>query len=156
MEETEIQKKVETPLLVSDVSKKYLKEISSWATFFAVLGFIGVGLMALVAIIVVAVVPFIPTDGSDQLAAFPMALIGGLYFALAVLYFFPVLYLFRFASKMKLALMESNVLRVDDAFKNMKSHFKFMGIMTIVIFSLYVLAAIAVVVMGGLTNLMMC
>lgn len=156
MEETVIYKKKETPMLVSDVSKKQLKEISSWATFFAILGFVGVGLMALVAILIVVVVPLIPTDGSNSFAMYPTTLIGGVYLVIAVVYFFPVLYLFRFATKMKSALLDSNILKVDDAFINMKSHFRYMGIMTIVIISLYILAAIIVVIMGGLTSLMMC
>jgi hypothetical protein len=58
---------------------------------------------------------------------------------MGLLYFFPVLYLFNFSKKMKNALSNNKTVDFTLAFKNLKSHYKFIGIFTIVIISMYVL-----------------
>ena len=61
------------------------------------------------------------------------------YLVMALLYFMPVLYLFKFSRKMKLALANKNDDILADAFENLKSHYKFIGVLTIIMISLYVL-----------------
>jgi hypothetical protein len=65
--------------------------------------------------------------------------------AMVALYFFPCLYLFNFAKKMQLALRNNDQINLNDSFRNLKSNFKYVGILTIVILSFY---AIALVVLG--------
>src|SRR5690606_31016392 len=67
------------------------------------------------------------------------------YILMAVLYFFPIYYLFQFSAKMKAALAQRNSVLLEQAFENMKSHYKFMGILMIVLLGFY---AIALVFMG--------
>ncbi len=74
-----------------------------------------------------------------------------LYLAMAVLYFFPIYYLFQFSSKIKAALQTQSSELLEQAFSNLKSHYKFMGILLIIVLGLYAIALI----FGGLAAAMM-
>ncbi|WP_162183657.1 DUF5362 family protein [Wocania ichthyoenteri] len=70
---------------------------------------------------------------------FSMGYFGLIYVVMALIYFFPIYYLFNFSRKMKSALSTANKDDFKSAFTNLKSHYKYMGIFTIVIISIYVL-----------------
>ncbi len=150
MEEIKLQKEEETNLEISQTSKTYLKEISGWTQFFSILGFIFVGLLFLITIVLAIVIPFVANSGMNQ-DIFPFVIIIVVYFALAIIYLFPVLYLYRFTTNLKSALFNNNNDHIVIAFKNLKSHFKFVGIFTIVFISIYILLAI-IMVFSGLLN----
>ena len=119
----------------------YLKETSSWSYFLSIIGFIGIGLMVVLGLAMSVILgnsAMSDIDPYGQLG-FPQSLLGGVYLVLGLLYFFPVLYLFNFSRKMKNALSSSRTDDFTSAFKNLKSHYKFLGIFTIVIISMYVL-----------------
>jgi hypothetical protein len=61
------------------------------------------------------------------------------YLLVALLYFFPVYYLFQFSVKMKAALAQQSSELLQQAFENLKSHYKFMGILMIVVLGFYVI-----------------
>lgn len=125
-----------TELTISTQSKSYLLEISKWANFLAILGFVGIGLMVLGGLVAIVAGTSIP-GASGQLG-----LVGIIYLAMVAIYFFPTLYLYRFAQKMKIAMNNSSQENLDLGFENLKAFFKFIGIFTIVILSLYVLMLI--------------
>lgn len=114
--------------------KEYLLETSKWGKFLAILGFIGVGILVMVAIVVMIGFTFI---NKIKTPGFPTGLIGFIYLALAVVYYFPVSYLNRFSIEMKKGLESGDANEVTVGFQNLKSLFKFMGILAIVIFSIY-------------------
>ena len=66
------------------------------------------------------------------------------YLAIAVLLFFPCLYLNKFSVKMKTALNSINQEDFEDSFKNLKSLFKFYGILSIILLSFYALVFLIV------------
>jgi hypothetical protein len=70
------------------------------------------------------------------------------YLLFAVLFFFPCFYLYKFSAKMQIAIKSVNQENFDDSLMNLKSIFKFYGIMTIIFLSIY--ALIFVVAMIGL------
>ncbi|RIA09548.1 hypothetical protein OE09_1386 [Flavobacteriaceae bacterium MAR_2010_72] len=113
-----------------------LKETSTWTYFLSILGFIGIGLMVVFGLLFSTI--FGSMTPYDQVG-FNTGYLGLAYVALALLYFFPVYYLFNFSRKMKNALRMKNNEDFAAAFSNLKSHYKFVGILTIVIISLYVL-----------------
>lgn len=140
----------EPQLAINEQIKVYLKEISNWTFFLSILGFIGVGFMVLAGIFVAALSGSIPEE-SNPYSQFgiSMSLIGMIYILLSLLYFFPILYLFNFSRKTKTAI-ESN--RIEDftaGFANLKSHYKFVGILAIVMIVLYLMALIGLVVFGA-------
>ena len=70
---------------------------------------------------------------------FPFAWIGIFYVLMALLYFFPTYYLFQFANKTKKGISNNSNESVEEGLVNLKSMFKFIGIFTVVILSIYAL-----------------
>ena len=82
-------------------------------------------------------------------------MISILYLLMALLYFFPSLYLYRFSEKANRALDKKDSNELEVALGNLKSTFKFYGIAAIVIISLYLLIFIFAGLGGGLGAMMM-
>ena len=116
-----------------------LLETSRWANVLSIMGFIGLGLLLIFGLLVGTVMNNINTP---VFSSFSSGLVSAFYLLLAGIYFMPVLYLFRFASRMKFAIREMNQEALNDAFKNMKSLFRFWGMMTIAIVCVYVLISV--------------
>ena len=136
-------------LVLSDQSIGFLKETKKWTYFLSILGFIGVAIMVLAGLImgvvfsVVDVFSEIPNKPN-----FPLGLIGFIYIILAGVYFFPVYYLYKFSKDVGYALMVRDETRLAAAFRFLKKHFKFIGIMIIVLIALYIVILIAFVIIG--------
>lgn len=135
-------------MTLNDEIRSYIKEIAKWGYFLAILGFIFTGFIVIGALFA----GFMFGAMSDELG---MGISGGLisvlYLVLALVYFIPILYLFRFSSKARMALQSGSDSELTEAFQNLKSHYKFIGILTIVILALYVIFFL----FGGLNMLMM-
>lgn len=125
-------------LVINDYIKGYLIEISKWAKFLSILGFIGLGFMMIAAIIMLFAGSMIDhySNSANPLGA---GVIGIVYLVMAALYFFPILYLFKSAVSLKNGIISNDEMTLTDGFQNLKSHYKFIGIFTIVIISLYIL-----------------
>lgn len=134
-----LDKDLREDLHLSDESRANLNETAGWAKFLAIIGFIAVGFMVLVSFSIGTFFSMMPM--SEELP-FPPAIFSVIYLGLALLYFFPVLYLYKFATRMKDALRASSQGALEEALANIKSHYKFLGIMTIVLIGLYVLGFI--------------
>lgn len=128
----------------------HLNEARKWSMFLAVLGFIGVGFMLIAAIFVGAIFSFV---GDDSLPAGLGFGLSALYVILAVAYFFPIYFLLKFSQKAKLSVQESSSSRLVETISNLKLHYKFIGIMSIVMMVLYPIVMIIFVVGGVLTSL---
>lgn len=139
MENLESNVQVENSIVCSAEIKSYLNEIARWAKFLSIVGFIGIGLMILVSFFMMVG----SSLGSKSFGgAFPTGAIGFVYIFIAALYFFPVNLLFKFAKQMRQGLATNDAISVTTGFKNLKSLFKFMGIFTIVVLSIYALILI--------------
>ncbi|MEL1241088.1 DUF5362 family protein [Flavobacterium flavipallidum] len=123
-------------LQLTDESKAYLKEIAKWAYFLAILGFVGVGFMVILALFMGTIFSKLGVFGA-RFGMMEGGFISVIYLLLAVLYFFPVYYLFQFASKAKAAFSIMSNEKLTESLEYLKSHYKFMGIMAIIIFSFY-------------------
>jgi len=126
-----------------------LRESAKWSTFLAILGFIGIGFMVLAALFMGSVTSLMP-DTNPYGSASPFGAMKGMisifYAVMAAIYFMPVYYLYKYASDMKNALMSRNSEMVSNALVHLKSHHKFLGIMMIVLISLYILLIIGMIV----------
>lgn len=140
-------------LQLNQSAKEFLKETSKWAYFLSILGFIGVGFVVLAAVFSGALFANIG-HYNPSIRGFGMlggSFITAIYLIVAALYFFPIYYLNRFASKANLAIKENNSELLATSFKYLKSHFKYIGVMVLIILCLYIfifasaiIAAIAV------------
>ncbi|PWH82654.1 hypothetical protein DIS18_10475 [Algibacter marinivivus] len=129
-------------LEVNNEIKGFLKEISKWAYFLSILGFVGIGLMVTGGIGVSFFTGMNQFGGDTAYGLGYSAGVGLFYILFALIYFFPLLYLFKFAKNMKSALKSDNNENFKSAFLNLKSHYKFIGIFTIAIIGLYVIILI--------------
>ena len=128
-------------LQVSPHAQGYLTESAKWGKFLAIIGFIFCGFMLLLAFFIPFMFSQLPQNTTVQIA-FTVAMRTGLtivYSLLAVILFFPALYLYKFSVKMQLATREMSQENFDESLKNLKSVFKFYGIFTIIILSFYVI-----------------
>ena len=117
----------------------YLNEAAKWGKFLSIVGFIFCGLLVIVAFFAGTV---LATSFSQLGAAYGPGFgtfMTILYIAFALLYFFPCLYLYNFSVKMIRALRSNDQLSLTESFKNLRSCYKFLGILTISIISFYVL-----------------
>ncbi|MHA4846999.1 hypothetical protein ACX0G7_22725 [Flavitalea antarctica] len=121
----------------------FLREVAKWSKFLSIVGFVGMGLAMLFLIFAGSFSSTILNNpaygGSNSMYAgsfFQIVFLG----AFMLIYFFPCLYLFRFATKMQVALRNNDQDTLNASFENLKSCFKFIGIFTIVILSIYALA----------------
>jgi hypothetical protein len=137
-------------LQVSTNAQNYLTESARWGKFLAITGFVLCGLMVLIAFFVPAFLFRLPPYNNLP-AGYTTAMQTGItivYLLFAVLFFFPCFYLYKFSAKMQIAIKSVNQENFDDSLMNLKSIFKFYGIMTIIFLSIY--ALIFVVAMIGL------
>lgn len=125
-------------LTLTGASKSFLKETVKWARFLSFVGFILIAFMLVFAAfsstifnMAAKVQPGIPKGIGLSVAI--------IYLILSIIYFFPVFYLLQFSSKMKKALATKNDETLAGAFKMLKSHYKFIGVFTIITLSLYAL-----------------
>lgn len=128
-------------LQLNNTAKDFLKETAKWAYFLSILGFIGVGFVVLAAIfaglIFASFSPFNHSFGGFGMMG--GAFVSFIYIVIAAIYFFPIYYLNRFASKANLAIKDDNSELLATSFKYLKSHFKYIGIMALIILCLYLL-----------------
>jgi len=135
---------------LNESAKGFLKETAKWAYFLSILGYIGIGLIAMVAIFAGALFSFIGnmTQEMNGFGAIGGSFISGLYLMLAILYFFPVYYLNKFASNAKAALRNNDSELLTSSFEYLKSHYKFIGILAIVMMCMYALIIVGVIIVA--------
>nr|WP_315223073.1 DUF5362 family protein [uncultured Flavobacterium sp.] len=137
MEESSVFEKFE--LQLDESAKNFLKETAKWAYFLGIMGFIGIAFIVVIAIFAGAIFSTMSNTvpGMGAMGGSFGAIISVVYILIAIVYFFPVYYLFKFGSNTKTAFREndSEVLTVSLGY--LKSHFKFLGIFTISILVLY-------------------
>jgi len=141
-------------LEITSEIKNDLNQAAKWSKFLAILGFVFMGLMVFGGIIMSLVMAFIPT-GSSGIMPFPPLLIGIIYIVMAAIYFFPVLYLYRFSTSIKQALFLKDQNKLTKAFYNLRAHYRFIAILAIVMLCLYPLMIIGMVaagIFGGLSH----
>ena len=119
---------------ISDEIKEYLIETAKWTKFLAIIGFIGIGLLILIAFFAKYFFGLLPLQ---TVQAVPIGTLSVIYFILAGVYFFPVNYLFKFSGNLKSALEIEDQEELTSAFRNLKSHYKFIGIFVAIVLSLY-------------------
>lgn len=127
---------------ITPPSANFLQETAKWGKFLAIVGFIMIGFMVLGAILGGLFMGNMlhNADGAAGLASYMNSgIFGMVYLPFALLYFFPVLYLYRFSTTMQQALHLQNEELLTSSFANLKALFKFVGVLTILMLAFYVL-----------------
>jgi hypothetical protein len=135
-------------LQVSAQAQSYLTESARWGKFLAIIGFILCGIMAVVAFFVPAFLSRLPPYNSmpGSYASGMQAAMTIVYLLLALLLFFPFFYLYKFSVKMQSAIKMVSQQNFDESLMNLKSMFKFYGILTIILLSFYALIFVIAII----------
>lgn len=136
-------------LELTDLSCEFLRETAKWAKFLSILGFIGIAFMVIFAIFIGAFLSLLPATMSEST---PFSVAPGLfslvYLVLAALYACPVYYLYKFSADTRAALDLRNSELLSKGLGFLKSHYKFVGIMMIVVFVIYAIAIVGGIIIG--------
>jgi hypothetical protein len=126
-------------LRIDDETARNFREGSGWAQFLAILGLVMMGFG-----VIVLLFSLVGISALDRNASAIM--IWPLLFAIIMfgLFFFPMYYLLQYALKVRRALSTYNQEEFTNAIGQLRSHYKFMGIVAIVIISLYILMFIII------------
>ncbi len=127
----------------------HLGKIRKWTMFFSILGFIALGILAIVGIAMIFIMPMLGQEGAmGPLSGIFLVII---YIIIAAIYFFPILYLYRFSVHVKSSLANSDANDLSVALKNLKDHYTFLGILTVVILAIYAIVLV-VMLLGALLS----
>jgi hypothetical protein len=150
-ETTHVPPQPEKGMVLSEEALYYLQTGAKWAKFLAIMGFIGCAFVVLMGLFAGSLFSRVggAMQGYGGAAQGMGAFMSVFYIAFALLYFFPSLYLYQFANFAQKAIMFSNSQDITLAMGKLKSFFKFVGILIIVIISLYLLIVIGVFAMMG-------
>lgn len=125
----------------------YLREAAKWTKFLSILGLIGIGFYVLAMIFMMLTTaagslgPLPNQFGAFSIPYFIIMII------IMVIYALPIWWLYKFSTNLKIALEIKDQATLDSAFNFLKKHYKFIGIMTVIMIVFYILMVI--VFIGG-------
>ena len=134
-------------LAISSEIAAFLVETGKWAKFISILGFIGIGFMVIMAFFMGSIMSL---AGAAEMASFPSGIITFVYLILGGLYFFPVYYLYKFSNNISTAIYRKDNQQLHTAFEYLKSHYKFIGILMIIILSMYALMIVGSIITAAM------
>lgn len=130
------------PLLtVSPEAKYYLAKTRKWTKFFAIIGFVGIGLMLILSIFMGTLLSSLPQPAFGA-TPFPSFMFTIIYLLMAAIYFAPVMYLYKHSKHSDLALKTNSDVELTNSFKYLYKHYQYVGIVSVIILSLYALVFI--------------
>ena|SRR5688572_23827146 len=130
---------------IDQTSKTHLWEAAKWARFLAIVGFIMCGLLVILGIFAGSFFSSMSNryddygEGADAFGTGMRLFMILIYLGIAVIYFFPCLFLLRFANLMRNALNTDDQATLNTSFQNLKIMFRYVGIVTIIGISFYIL-----------------
>jgi uncharacterized integral membrane protein len=125
---------------IDQVTLKYLNTTRKWTMFLAIMGFILLGLFIIVGVIAGT---FLSAFKSGETGfGVPESLMFIPFLLLAAIYFFPVLYLFRFSKHTAHAVQTMNKEDLKKAFRNLKAYFVYIGVLIIIVLTFYIVALV--------------
>ncbi len=122
----------------------YLRDAAKWAKFLAITGFVFCGFIAIAGIATASILGRASSAFGSSYAMGSSIMVSIIYVGMAVVYFFPCLYLLRFSSKMNIALLSNDQLEMNNSFSNLKSCFRFLGILTIIMLGFFALSILSI------------
>jgi hypothetical protein len=131
-------------LTIDPVIKSHLSETARWGKFLSILGFVICGLIVLVGLFFGTLFSSLVSrsevsyEGNISTGSFG-AMAAVMYIIVAVVYFFPCLFLYRFSTKMKTALNGNEQIDLTLAFQNLKSLFRYVGVITVILLAIYLI-----------------
>ena len=133
-------------LNIDSTSVQLFTEITKWSRFLAISGYIALAFLLIIGLIS----GFVIADKFQVETGLFIIIFYGIFVAI---YIFPVYYLHQFSKNMGEALDNNNSAKLTQSLVFLKKHYKFLGILTIILLSLYVLVMLSTILTGIATNL---
>ena len=128
-------------ITVTDPMLLSLRQTRPWAMLVSIVGFVYCGFM-----IILGVGSSFMLSMFDPTNSFPSGImLGAVYIIMAVIYFFPSLFLFRYSSSLGRLIDGGGAAEMEEALLNQKSFWKFIGIFTIVGIALSIIGIVAAI-----------
>lgn len=126
---------------LTSTMKAYLIETAKWAKFLAIISFIGIGFLVILSVVMGATLSRYTSQSAAGSFNGPNMAMGlsAFYLVFAVIGIFPTMYLLKFSKGILKNVSSFDQSAIENALSNLKSLFKFHGIVTITIIGLYVL-----------------
>jgi uncharacterized membrane protein len=137
MENTPEIRKIE----IEEDTLKDLNTTRKWSMFISIIGFIMVGLVVVIGFVAGIFLQVFKTRNSG--IGIPESMIILILLVFAVVYFFPILYLYRFSKHAGNAVRALDKTEMQKAFKNLRRYYVFIGILLIIVLLVYFIALIA-------------
>ena len=123
-------------IVIEEETLKDLDKTRKWTMFLAIVGFIGVGLLLIIGLFAGVFLSVFNKGGSHP--GLPEWLIYVIIVVSSVIYFIPVLYLFRFSKHLSNAVKTLSKNELHKAFRNLRAYYVYIGILLIVVLAIYV------------------
>jgi lysylphosphatidylglycerol synthetase-like protein (DUF2156 family) len=122
----------------------HLQKLSKWASFFSILRFICLALIILLGFIsVLILIVTNPFGRESEMGGALSPLIAAMIFLLiAIVCFFPTLYLYKFSLYAKRSIRTSGTPELTVALKYLRNYYSYRGVLTIVLIALYVIVVV--------------
>ncbi|GGE67415.1 hypothetical protein EV200_108143 [Pedobacter psychrotolerans] len=135
MEDLEEDVPQEVKLVVTEEMRSYIYDITRWAKFLSIVGFVFSVILILVSFTIPAMIASNPVLAKQlgSLGQGSSTAITIIYLILGLFYFYPSLLLFRISNNGKQGVLFGNQESLNTAMQNVKSLFKFWGIITITV-----------------------
>lgn len=144
-------------LNIDPLTKTHLTETARWARFLAIFGMIVLALGLVVSLMGATIFTRffgfptgIEDDSNGAMGSVRVGMVVGTIITLAI-FFFPLLFLLRFANAMRRALAANDQARLNESFQNLKVYFRYLGILVIIFLVLYGII-ICIAVLGLAAN----
>ena len=122
-------------ITIDPVAKEHLAETAKWARFLAIVGFVALVLLTGIGIYACIVLnQFENMYGNESRGVGSVLGLGAAitYLVVFLIYIFPIVFMFRFAGKMRQALDSHDQAALNVSFQNLKVCFRYLGIVTII------------------------
>lgn len=132
-------------LKLTNSGRSILSDIAKWTKFLSVLGFIFLGLSVIV-ILSAGILISVTNSYVQPSAAYPYHpgmfqwFYAVIYLIIIAIYFVPLYFLYKFSVNTKNALKKDDTDVLTTAFSFLKKHYMFIGILTIIMLVIYLIA----------------
>lgn len=150
MENSTLDTNIGETLNFTDNMKSYLVSSAKWAKFLSILGFIYIAFIVIGAFSAGSILGAMGSMGGRNMAgALPGAFITGSYLVFAAIYFFPVFFMFKFASSALKSVENNDQHQMESSFHNLKRMYQYVGIFTVISLAIALIAFVVLVVGGA-------
>ena len=125
-------------ITLTEKTLDHLESTRKWTLFMSMFGFLVIGLMILFAFTYQSIANDMSSSTSEPSAAFDLILM----LSLTAAYLLPILYLYLFSTRMKLAIGSRDESLMESSFKALRLHYTFLSILIILVIAIYLVAGI--------------